>query len=455
MTRLFFDHALLAEGWRQDVVLEINAAGWIGSIRTDVQAADTDERGSVAVPGMPNVHSHAFQRAMAGLAEVRGDADDSFWTWRRVMYGFLENLQPEDLRIIAAQLYVEMLEAGFTSVAEFHYLHHGPDGQAYADIGAMSEAICAAAAETGIGMTLLPVFYANGGFGGQAANPGQRRFLNGPERFERLLVRVRELLTALPDAKLGIAPHSLRAVTPESLDRVLAMEYDGPVHIHIAEQTKEVEQCLRWSGQRPVEWLLNHADVDDGWCLIHATHMSETEGRKMARAFATAGICPITEANLGDGVFDAVAFVRAGGRIGIGSDSNVYVGVAEELRSLEYSQRLRDRGRNRISGPVESTGRTLYDMALEGGRRATRRKVGRLEVGARGDIVELDTEHPSVMCGREDGWLDGWLFAGDNRVVGNVWVGGRKVVVNGSHRANAEIRHGYKQVLRKIMAGIA
>ncbi len=454
MARLFFDHALLATGWQCDVVVETDAAGWVCAIATDQRAAGAAHHGGIAVPGMPNLHSHAFQRAMAGLAETRGGGEDSFWTWRRVMYGFLENLNPDDLQVIATRLYAEMLEAGFTSVAEFHYLHHDPRGQPYADLGAMCGAVCAAAADTGIGMTLLPVFYAQGGFAGRPPEAAQRRFLNDPGRFQKLLARARALLAANDDAKLGIAPHSLRAVTPESLNQVLSMEYDGPVHIHIAEQSKEVRQCLHWSGQRPVEWLLNHADVDRGWCLVHATHMTAVERRRLAKSGASAGLCPITEANLGDGIFDAVRFAEDGGSFGIGSDSNIYIGVAEELRTLEYTQRLRDHGRNCIAGGFDSTGRGLYEHALEGGRRATGREVGVLRVGSRGDIVELDAHHPALACRQEDGWLDGWLFAGDNRAVRNVWVGGRQVVTEGRHGGGEAGLTAFNRVVKKRLSDV-
>src|SRR5690606_11701310 len=294
--------------------------------------------------GLPNLHSHTFQRGMAGLAETRGPSGDSFWTWRQVMYGFLGALTPEDVEAVAAYAFLEMLEGGFTAVAEFHYLHHGPDGAPYANLAEHCERIAAAAETTGIGLTLLPVFYAQGGFGAQPANEGQRRLLNDPERFAQLLEGARKAVASLPDARVGIAPHSLRAVTPESLAAVLPLAEGGPVHIHIAEQVKEVEDCLAWSGRRPVEWLLDNAPVDGRWCLIHATHLTDAEVGGIARSGAVAGLCPITEANLGDGIFAGVEFAGQGGLYGVGSDSNIEITAPGELRQLEYSQRLALRG---------------------------------------------------------------------------------------------------------------
>jgi len=451
MARLFFDHALLDDGWAENVLIDIDPSGWIVDLVTGAAVEGPVFHGAIAVPGMPNLHSHAFQRAMAGLTEIPGSAEDNFWTWRRVMYDFVERLNPPDLAAIATQLYVEMLEAGFTAVAEFHYLHHDPAGHPYADIGAMSAAIAEAAATSGIGITFLPVFYANGGFGGVEPGDGQRRFVNTPGRYARLLARVRDIAAGLPDAALGIAPHSLRAVTPESLAEILPLLPDGPIHIHIAEQTAEVEDCVAWSGSRPVEWLLANVAVDRRWCLVHATHLAPDERRRLAASGAVAGLCPITEANLGDGIFDGVNFLADGGTLGIGSDSNIQIGVAEELRLLEYSQRLRDRSRNRLAGGGSSTGRALYDRALAGGARAAGRRIGRLATGFRGDIVALDPDHVALFGRRGDQWLDGWLFAGDNRVVRDVWVGGKRVVADGVHHARRAAGQAYRKTLTALL----
>jgi len=450
VTSLFFDAALLPDGWSRDVRIEIDGEGWITGVTAEAAPDGADHHGTIAVSGMPNLHSHAFQRAMAGLTEVRGAGDDSFWTWRQAMYRFVDRLNPSHLLAIAGLLYAEMLEAGFTSVAEFHYLHHDPDGNPYADIGAMAAAVAEAASETGMGLTLLPVFYANAGFGGQPPSDGQRRFINSPDGYGKLVDRVGEIAAGLNDGAVGIAPHSLRAVTPESLGDILPLAAGGPIHIHIAEQTQEVDECLNWSGQRPVAWLFDHVAVDDTWCLVHATHMTDGERRQLAAGGAVAGLCPITEANLGDGIFDGANFVAEGGTFGIGSDSNVFISVAEELRLLEYSQRLRDQGRNRLAGHG-SVGAAIYAQALRGGARATGRAVGQLAAGRRGDVVSLDSTHPALVCRDGDQWLDGWLFAGDNRVVADVWAGGNHVVKEGRHVARQHHRQGFAKVLAEVL----
>jgi len=450
MTCLFFDNALLPDGWAKNVRIDVDDQGRIHQVTPKSNPDGADHHDHIAVPGMPNLHSHAFQRAMAGVAEIKGPGEDSFWTWRQAMYRFVAELTPEDLRAIASLLYVEMLEAGFTSVAEFHYLHHGPNGDPYDDIGEMAGALAEAAKATGIGMTFLPVFYANCGFGGQAPEEGQRRFINSPERYAILHQRICEIAHTLPDAVVGIAPHSLRALTPESLSEILTLGTNSPIHIHIAEQIKEVEECLQWSGQRPVEWLLDHIDVDQRWCLVHATHLTDDERHGIADSAAIAGLCPITEANLGDGIFDGVNYLDDGGRFGIGSDSNILISVAEELRVLEYSQRQRDQGRNLLT-TEGSSGRSLYERSLVGSAQAVGRKVGKLEVGYRADIVTLDADHPSLICRDGDSWLDGWIFAGDNGVVSNVWVGGRQVVQNGQHMARDQTRWDYRQSMERVL----
>ena len=356
---IFAENALIGGEWASNVSLTIEH-GNVRSIERNAIPAATDERHRLIVPGMANLHSHAFQRAMAGLTEVRGSTSDSFWSWRTLMYKFALSMTPDDIEAVAAQLYMEMLEAGFTRVGEFHYLHHDRDGRHYANIGEHAERIGAASAATGIALTLLPVFYARSGFGGMAPTEGQRRFINSVESFSTLMEECRKITSALPGGQLGIAPHSLRAATPEELRDVLPMAGGGPIHIHIAEQTKEVEDCIAWSGARPVEWLLANMPVDERWCLIHATHMTEAETRDMARRGAIAGLCPITEANLGDGIFPAPAFLEEGGQFGVGSDSNISISVAHELRQLEYSQRLGLRSRNVVALPQQSTGTRLF-----------------------------------------------------------------------------------------------
>lgn len=440
--------ALLPEGWVSNVRVSI-VGGTISAIDIGVAAETGDERHSVLVPAMSNLHSHAFQRAMSGLAELRGPSDDSFWSWRVLMYRFALQMTPEQIEAVAAQLYMEMLEAGFCRVGEFHYLHHDRDGSPYANIAEHAERIGAASVETGIGMTLLPVFYAHSGFGGQKPIDGQRRFINSVESFGRLMEACRKMQTSLPGMQLGIAPHSLRAATPDELTAILPLAEGGPVHIHVAEQTKEVEDCIAWSGARPVEWLLDHAPVDDRWCLIHATHLTETEVAKMAASGAVAGLCPITEANLGDGTFAAGEFLARGGRLGVGSDSNVLISLPGELRQLEYSQRLARRARNVIAEPNGSTGRRLFDAAVEGGAYALATKAG-LVSGAPADIVALDTGDASYLA--EDSLLDNWIFGGDV-AVDTVWTAGKKQVVNGRHIARDHIRKRFAATMQVLMRG--
>jgi formiminoglutamate deiminase len=452
MASLFFEQALLPQGFTRDVRVVV-AGGLITDIVTGVAPAAGDERHAIGLPGMANLHSHAFQRGMAGLAELRGPSSDSFWTWREVMYRFAHRMTPDDVEAVAAQLYVEMLESGFTRVGEFHYLHHDRDGTPYADIAEMAARIAAAANVTGIGLTLLPVFYAHGGFGGALPNAGQRRFINDLERFLRLLEAARRAVAALDGAIIGIAPHSLRAVTEEELVRLVSAARSGPIHIHIAEQMKEVEDCLAWSGARPVEWLLEHVAVDRHWCLIHATHLTPGERDAMAKAGAVAGLCPVTEANLGDGTFDAAGFVAAGGEYGVGSDSNVLVGVADELRQLEYSQRLRDRARNIMAaGEGGSTGRSLYEAALTGGSRALGMANAGIVEGGAADLVSLDAAHPALIARRGDAILDALIFAARDRLVDCVWRGGRKLVEGGSHmRADACLKR-FRAAMERLLS---
>jgi formiminoglutamate deiminase len=452
MAVLFFEEALLESGWARDVRGEVSA-GLIASIQPGARAAAGDERHGVGLPGMPNLHSHAFQRAMAGLAEVRGPADDTFWTWRDVMYCFALALDPEDAQAVAALAYAEMLEAGFTRVGEFHYLHHDRDGSPFADPAEMATRVIAAAGETGIGLTLLPVFYAHGNFGGKPPTPSQRRFLCDTDQFASLVESSRRAAAALPGTVVGVAPHSLRAVTPEELAAVGPLAEGGPVHIHAAEQLREVEDCLAWSGRRPVEWLLEHAAADGRWCFVHATHMTALEARHMASAGVVAGLCPVTEANLGDGVFDGPAFAAGGGRFGIGSDSNVLIGVADELRQLEYAQRLQRRQRNVMSrAEGASTGRSLYEAAARGGSIALGAPGGGLAAGAPADILSLDRAHPALLGRHGDRILDGWVFAAHGSPVNCVWVGGRKVVENGRHQGREAIVARYRRSLARLLA---
>jgi len=441
--------ALLPQGWAQDVRID-SCAGRITAITPGMAWDGQAQRLGCVVAGLGNLHSHAFQRAMAGLTEVGGRSGDSFWSWRELMYRFLDRLDPDTFQAIAAQAYMEMLESGFTRVGEFHYLHHAEDGSGYANPAEMASRVAAAATETGLGLTLLPVFYAHSDFGGAAPVPAQRRFLHDLDGFARLLEGCAEALATTPDAVLGLAPHSLRACTPQQLQALVGMAA-GPIHIHIAEQTREVDACLAWSGQRPVQWLYDHAPVDARWCLVHATHVDAREVQQMAASGAVVGLCPITEANLGDGLFPMRDYVQAGGRFGVGSDSNVLIDAAEELRLLEYGQRLQLRGRNVLSPGAVSSGRWLYQQAAEGAAQALGEQAG-LAVGAPLDLLELDEQHPAMLGRAGDALLDSWLFAARNGALRGVWRNGRQLVRDGRHVNREAITARYRAALGRILA---
>jgi formiminoglutamate deiminase len=440
--------ALLPDGWAKDVRLRI-AGGKFAAVERGAAAQRGDERVTVALPGMSNVHSHGFQRGMAGLTEYRGPEADNFWSWRELMYRFVARMTPDDVEAITAQAYVDMLEGGFTRVGEFHYVHHEADGQPYADPAEMAARIAAAAGTTGIALTLLPVFYAHGNFGGVPPTSGQRRFVTSLDQYARLLEASGRSLARLSDARLGVAPHSLRAVSPEELQRVVALAPGAPVHIHAAEQLREVEECVAWSGARPVQWLLDHAGVDSRWCLVHATHMTAEEIRRLARSGAVAGFCPITEANLGDGIAPAAPFLQAGGAFGIGTDSNVRIGVSEELRQLEYSQRLRDRARNVLASDAQSTGRSLYAGAQRGGERAlgVAAAGSGLAAGAPADCLALDVDD---LAAQDDVHVDRFVFA--DLGLRHVWRAGRRVVAVGEHVARAAVRLRDRAALGRLLA---
>jgi formimidoylglutamate deiminase len=451
MQKLILDQALLSGGWARNVAIDIDG-GVIRAVQPNAVSEDREQIAGIALPGLPNLHSHTFQRGMAGLAETRGPVGDSFWTWRQVMYRFLGQLTPDDVEAIAAFAMMEMLEGGFTALAEFHYLHHDINGRPYGDIAELSGRIASAAHETGMGLTLLPVFYAQGGFGAAAPTEGQRRFINDVSSFARLLEGAHKAVSELDDAVVGIAPHSLRAVTPDSLREVLALHPSGPIHIHVAEQVKEVEDCMAWSGQRPVAWLLDHAPVDERWCLIHATHLNEGETLAIAASGAVAGLCPITEANLGDGIFNGPEYLTVGGAFGTGSDSNIEISASAELKMFEYSQRLKHRARNVLAqSEGQSTGRSLYDGALKGGARALGRKIGAIEVGHRADLVILDQAHADLAALSGDRLLDSYIFVAGKAAIDTVIVGGKLVVSGGRHRNRNAISARYKNAISGIV----
>jgi formimidoylglutamate deiminase len=444
---IFAEQVLTPEGWMMNARIAIDA-GRIAGVTAGSAAQPDDSRCAILLPGMSNVHSHAFQRAMAGLTEVPGPGSDNFWSWRDLMYRFALSFSPDQIEAVAGQLYVEMLEAGFTRVGEFHYLHHDKDGRQYTDIAEHSTRIAAASQATGIGLTLLPVFYAHSQFGGQAPGDGQRRFINDVSSFARLLEGAQKAVQTLNHAMVGIAPHSLRAATVEEIRELQQLDFDGPIHVHIAEQMKEVEDCLAFSGKRPVEYLLENSDADGRWCFIHATHMTEAETIAMAKRGVVAGLCPITEANLGDGFFQAPLFLEQGGAISVGSDSNVQISAAAELRQLEYSQRPLRLARNVIATKGRSTGRTLFDEAAAGGGRALMHETG-IAAGLPADFVSLK---PTFDAGyREDQILDSWIF-GEGMQVDGVWVHGEQVVSEGRHRNRDRIGSRFTGVMRDLLA---
>lgn len=449
--RRHFQMGLLGTGWAHDIELFVEGDRFASMEKAPGPGSGS---GKAIVPGLVNLHSHAFQRGMAGLAERRNGSQDSFWSWRDVMYRFLDRITPDDCRSIAAMAFAEMLESGFTRVVEFHYLHHDIDGSPYADLAEMTGQIAAAATDTGIGLTMLPVLYRFGNFGCAPPNPGQRRFLNDLDRFARLVEASRPHLAGLTDARLGVAPHSLRAVDPRALAPLAAIAPDGPIHMHIAEQPREVGDCIAWSGARPVEWLLDNTSVDDRWCLIHATHMTAAETTRLAATGAVAGLCPVTEANLGDGIFSASDWLAAGGSYGVGTDSNVSIGLAAELRLLEYTQRLKTGRRNVLADRFESTGRALFERALAGGGRAAGVTASGLVPGAPADFVVLDLTAPSLLHRADDAVLDSWIFGNDRAAISSVVVAGREVVTAGRHVKREAISRSFGHTMERLTASL-
>lgn len=451
---IFAKRALLTEGWAEDVRLTLDE-GVITQISPGAAPLPGDTCVDTLLPALANLHSHTFQRAMAGMTEIRMAGRDSFWTWRDLMYRFTAHLTPEQIEAIAALVFLEMQEAGYASVGEFHYIHHQKGGTPYDDLGELSARICAAAASTGIGLTHLPVLYSYGGAGKVPLEPGQLRFGNTVDRFARLVERAQKAVGELPgDCTLGIAPHSLRATSPDDLAKAVSVYPGGPIHIHIAEQPKEVDDIQAWLGARPVAWLLDHAAVDETWCLIHATHMTESEALEMARSGAVAGLCPVTEANLGDGPFNGPAYLSAGGMFGVGSDSNVLISLTEELRTLEYSQRLRDLARNVLVVGEGSVGHTLYTGAAKGGVKALARNAGSIATGRLADLVAIDTSTPALCALKPSQILDGLVFAAKDTVVTDLWSAGRHMVKEGRHVSRDEIIENYRVVISTLLQSI-
>ncbi|MFT5000961.1 MAG: formimidoylglutamate deiminase [Paracoccaceae bacterium] len=454
MQILWAKQALTDNGWKNSVRIAIGSDGRIAEITAD--APQEGQQLDLALPALGNLHSHSFQRAMAGLTESRGEnTQDSFWTWRKLMYRFLDLLTPDDIQAIAAFVQMEMLEAGYASVGEFHYLHHAKEGAHYDNIAELSHRIFAAQNTTGIGLTHLPVLYAQGGCDGRALQGGQLRFKNDFDDFGRLIQAAEPAFSQLPaDCRKGVAPHSLRAVSRDMMDNLPDIAGDGPIHMHIAEQTAEVTEIIAHLGARPVEWLLNIFDVDKRWCLIHATQMTPAETKGLAESGAVAGLCSITESNLGDGIFDGVRYLQHGGNFGFGSDSNVRISLSEEIRTFEYSQRLRDHSRAALATEDASAGRRIFEAASKGSAQALDRGTGTLAVGNWADILEVRTDHVDMDGLKGDTLLDAWVFAQDDRLVSNVWSAGRHLVKDGQHIKNAEITNAYRKAIRNLRVEI-
>ena len=451
---IFATRAFLGDHWAEGVRVTC-AEGRIASVTVGTGPQPGDVRVQALLPALSNLHSHTFQRAMAGMTEYRAAGRDSFWTWRDQMYRFAARMTPEEVQAVAALAFMEMQEAGFAAVGEFHYLHHQPDGTPYADLAELSQRIFAAAEQTGIGLTHLPVLYSYGGAGAQPLAAGQRRFGNDVDRFARLLEGARAAAKGMPaDTRVGLAPHSLRATSPDDLARVLPLGAGGPIHIHIAEQPREVSEVTDWLGARPVEWLLANAPVDHNWCAVHATHMTPAETAALARSGAVAGLCPVTEANLGDGPFDGPGWLAAGGAFGVGSDSNVRISMVEELRTLEYSQRLRDIARNVMVVGAGSVGQSLYTAAAHGGARALGRNAGRIAEGYLADLVAIDLDHPALCALTPPQILDGLVFASPDNVVTDLWSAGRHQVRSGRHIGREAIVAGWRRAVADLMADV-
>ena len=455
MRYLHAKQALTENGWESDIQIDIAPDGRISRVGPKTSA--TSQRVDLALPAAVNLHSHAFQRAMAGLTEARGpDPRDSFWTWRTLMYRFLERLTPDHVEAIAGLVFMEMLEAGYAGVAEFHYLHHDIGGKAYAHLPEMAERIVAAARTAGIGLTLLPVLYQYGGCDGRPLAGGQQRFGNDVDRFARLYEgSIAAVAGGHADYLTGVAPHSLRAVDRAGLDAAIAQCPTGPIHMHLAEQVAEVEEVLTHLKARPTEWLLDAHPVDRRWCLIHCTQMTSPETRRLADSGAVAGLCPITEANLGDGIFSGTEFLDAGGTVGFGSDSNVHITLFDELKTLEYSQRLRDHSRAVLATQGRSTGRVVFDQAAKGGAQAAGRAAGAIAVGMHADIIGLATDN-QWLCNRAgDTALDSLVFGGHGQdCITDVWSAGRHVVKGGRHLKRGEIIRKFNEAIAEVGQGV-
>jgi len=450
---LFFEYALLPSGWAKKVRIEIDSFGTISAIQKEMIGSTGDPINATVLPGVSNLHCHAHQQAIAGLSEKSSNSNDNFWTWREIMYFYLQKIQPNHLNAIAEFLYMEMLKSGYTSVAEFQYIHHNEDGTSYSNPAEMSLATVSAAKRIGIGMTILPVLYRYSGFGSKPPSDKQQRFINNADKFIEIFNQLEMHTRADNNINIGIAPHSLRAIDNSLLKEVLngIQKKDLITHIHISEQINEVKECQEWFSLRPIEWLFENHDINSNWCLIHGTHSNKKELALLAKSKAVLGACPTTEANLGDGIFNTLEYLKFGGTIGVGSDSNITVDPFDELRLLEYSQRLQHQKRNLLAvNPQYSTGRNLFELAITGGAQAIGRKTGRIEVGYRADFIVIDTNHPTLITKEKDAILDYLIFSKPCAVIKDVYVNGVHVIKSGKHPLETSVIKKYVQAINAL-----
>jgi len=454
---LFAADALLATGWTRDVAIEWDSAGTLTRVIPGAVPGGEPVAAGPVLPGMANVHSHAFQRAMAGLAEFRGHPTDDFWTWREEMYRLVTRLDPDDVEAIARHLYIEMLRHGYTAVAEFHYLHHDRDGKRYDDRAEMANRVIAAAGNSGIAMTFLPVLYAHGGFGHKPLSPAQKRFGSDPEFVMSLVEEISTFNLPDPMLRVGVAPHSVRAVDALLLTEMVeaANRFDAtmPIHMHVSEQSGEVADCIETHGATPLDWIRDLVAVDGRWCLIHATHLTQIEARSLDGSGAVAGLCPVTEANLGDGIFEFVPWFEERKPWAIGGDSHVCVSPFEELRALEYSQRLRHRARNIVADEsAPDVAANLWLGAAAGGAQALSQAMGAIEPGKRADLVVLDGSDVDFAGLAAAQSLGVAMFSGNANRVRDVYVGGAIVVREGHHPNEALAAASFRNALEKLRA---
>ena len=448
---IFAKKALLPNGWSNNVIIEIDQSGLISNVtENNNHKVDADLNEEIILPAMNNLHSHSFQRAMAGLTEARSpQGNDNFWSWRNLMYQFLDVLTPEEIFSITLFSQMEMLQSGYVGVGEFHYLHNQIGGTKYDNIAELSEKVLEASAESGISICLLPVVYERGGCDNRELEGGQLRFHNNIDTFEELYNQIKVFLSKNENFSLGVAAHSLRAVKNETLNKIINLT-DGPIHIHAAEQVKEVEEITSFYKMPPVEFLFKNFDINKRWCLIHCTQMSELETELLSKSGAVAGLCPVTEANLGDGIFNGFQYNERKGLYGIGTDSNINISLTEELKTFEYSQRLLNKKRAVISNQKKSTGRKLFDDCLEGGARALQINNGKIQKGFNADLISLPNTNNELDGLEDDKILDYWIFASRENDVQKLWNKGKCLVENGKHLNFDDIQSNYRKTIKNL-----